>query len=245
MSADWIKNIENSLCDTKNIVRRIIQALMKQERLTVTFINPHVFWVINNRDSIENYPLEKFEVIGVDGIGMVFFLRKMLGKNIERSSFDSTSVATALFSDGGFCKKARLFLLGSTTAANTKAADILKNKFPILNIVGRCDGYYQNFESVVKQIQDSEANFVLVGMGAPLQEVVALKLSKRINNIVVCTCGGYIEQLSEGYNYYPGWIDYLNLRFIYRIFREPKRIGRRVWAEYRPFLKEYLRLYFQ
>jgi N-acetylglucosaminyldiphosphoundecaprenol N-acetyl-beta-D-mannosaminyltransferase len=49
------------------------------------------------------------------------------------------------------------------------------------------------------------------------------------------TCGGYLDQLAGGIDYYPRWVDQANLRFLYRLYREPRRLWRRYCLEYGEF----------
>ncbi|MNL72304.1 UDP-Gal:alpha-D-GlcNAc-diphosphoundecaprenol beta-1,4-galactosyltransferase [compost metagenome] len=70
----------------------------------------------------------------------------------------------------------------------------------------------------------------------PAQEAFMLALKKSEWSGLAVACGGYLDQLSGGLQYYPKWIDRLNLRFLYRLAREPHRLWRRYILEYRVFL---------
>ena len=49
------------------------------------------------------------------------------------------------------------------------------------------------------------------------------------------TCGGYLDQLGGGMRYYPAWVDRANLRFAYRLLREPRRLWRHYLIDYQGF----------
>lgn len=49
------------------------------------------------------------------------------------------------------------------------------------------------------------------------------------------TCGGFLDQLGSGLYYYPQWVDQMNLRFAYRLLKEPRRLWRRYFFEYSRF----------
>ena len=72
-------------------------------------------------------------------------------------------------------------------------------------------------------------------MGVPLQERFLLQLTDAGWNGVGITCGGFLDQLSQGVQYYPGWINSLNLRWAYRLMREPGRLWRRYLLDYPKF----------
>jgi UDP-N-acetyl-D-mannosaminuronic acid transferase (WecB/TagA/CpsF family) len=64
-------------------------------------------------------------------------------------------------------------------------------------------------------------------MGAPRQEAFLVALADSGWKGVGFTCGGYFDHLGEGFHYYPRLIDKFNLRWFYRIAREPRRLGYR------------------
>jgi N-acetylglucosaminyldiphosphoundecaprenol N-acetyl-beta-D-mannosaminyltransferase len=53
------------------------------------------------------------------------------------------------------------------------------------------------------------------------------------------TCGGFLDQIIKYKGAYPEWIDHYNLRFLYRLIKEPKRLWRRYLIEYQVFLYRY------
>lgn len=242
MNKKILISLEKKFLNVDEIVGTIIKSICNGDKAIVTFINPHYFWLKNKYAKECGYPLERFDAIGIDGFAMTLFLRVLFSKTLSRASFDSTSVADKLFSNDLFSEKSRIFLLGASENENKRAIEVLKKKFPQLNIVGRSGGYFDDFSEIVALISNTRANFVVVGMGAPLQEAIAVKLKDSIDGITICTCGGYISQLVNGYQYYPRWVNALQLRFVYRLFKDPKRIGRRLFIEYVPFFKEFAKV---
>jgi N-acetylglucosaminyldiphosphoundecaprenol N-acetyl-beta-D-mannosaminyltransferase len=63
---------------------------------------------------------------------------------------------------------------------------------------------------------------VIVGMGAVLQEKFLLTLRSLNWQGAGYTCGGFFHQTADTITYYPKIIDQLQLRWAYRIFKEPK-----------------------
>ena len=61
-----------------------------------------------------------------------------------------------------------------------------------------------------------------IGMGILMQEKFLLKVKDMRFQGVGFTCGGFIHQTAKNeIDYYPAWADRLNLRFIYRMYKEP------------------------
>lgn len=199
-----------------------------------TFVNPHAFNIA------KRYPayltaLEEFDGILCDGIGLVTGARLLGIKGISRISFDSTSLAPRIFR-ACVDNSLSLFFIGGSEGIAHQAACVIRDSYPDIQIVGTATGYIRDPQLVVDEIKASGASVVICGMGAPRQETFLLTLKRSGWKGFAFTCGGYFDQLSNGFNYYPRWVDALNIRFLYRIYREPQRLVRRYALEYLPFL---------
>jgi N-acetylglucosaminyldiphosphoundecaprenol N-acetyl-beta-D-mannosaminyltransferase len=82
-------------------------------------------------------------------------------------------------------------------------------------------------------------------MGAPLQERFLSQLAANGWTGIGLTCGGFLDQVVQGSDYYPGWVDRLNIRFLYRLGKEPRRLWRRYLVDYQVFMRLYLKLRWQ
>ena len=65
-----------------------------------------------------------------------------------------------------------IFFFGSKPGVADEAADRMKKKYPGLRVAGTQNGYFQPEEEalIVKQINESGADFLCVALGAPKQE---------------------------------------------------------------------------
>ena len=64
-------------------------------------------------------------------------------------------------------------------------------------------------------------DFLIVGMGMLAQERFLLRVRDAGFRGIGFTCGGFIHQTARNeIDYYPGWVDRMNLRFLYRMYRE-------------------------
>ena len=64
-------------------------------------------------------------------------------------------------------------------------------------------------------------DFLIVGMGVLMQERFLLKVRDSGYQGIGFTCGGFIHQTAKDeIDYYPGWVDRMNLRFLYRMYKE-------------------------
>ena len=70
-------------------------------------------------------------------------------------------------------------------------------------------------------IVELNPDFLIVGMGALMQEKFLLKVKKMGYQGIGFTCGGFVHQTAMNrMHYYPNWVDKMNLRFVYRMYKE-------------------------
>lgn len=198
----------------------------------VTFLNPYSY--LKARDSVEIF--ERFR-IGADGIFFVLYLRYFCGLKISRVSFDMTSLAPLVLADAEK-KMKRVALVGTTEDSLKCAIDKIMKSYPEINIVSARNGYFSSAEERNEHLdflQKLDPQVLIVGMGTPLQERFISDLWSCGWRGVGYTCGGFLHQTSKNIQYYPKWVDYFNLRWLYRIFDEPKLI-RRYFLDYPEFV---------
>lgn len=196
------------------------------EAKAVTFLNPYSFLKLHH----SNIDLNKFDKICIDGIALKIFLDLVYREpKIERLSFDFTSVAHLVFNQAA-TQSQRGFILGSDQESNELFLSKITDMFPGINLSGR-SGYFADDAELSNYLAgtlaDSDYDFIVIGMGAVKQEEVAIALIDSGFQGRIYTCGGFIHQTAIGDGqYYPSWVDKFNLRFAYRMFKEPSTIHR-------------------
>ena len=89
----------------------------------------------------------------------------------------------------------------------------------------------QEMDAEAKHITQVNPDFLIVGMGALMQERFLLKVRNAGFQGIGFTCGGFIHQTANNeIEYYPLWIDRMNLRFVYRMYKEKHTRKRYVQA---------------
>jgi len=221
-------------------VPRFCTAKPADNSLLVTFVNPLACALAKKHDDYIKL-LESFDIVACDGIGMVKAANACGLKSVRRESFDYTSLAGAVFHWAAQSGQ-RLGLVGGKSGITDQAAVILRSKFPDLRIVACFSGYGEGPDDAREFFLQDNTDLVICGMGAPLQERFLAQLTKDGWNGVGFTCGGFLDQLITGDSYYPVWVDRLNIRFMYRLLREPRRLWRRYLVDYQVFLKGFIHL---
>ncbi|WP_448107611.1 WecB/TagA/CpsF family glycosyltransferase [Pseudomonas azerbaijanoccidentalis] len=163
-----------------------------------------------------------------DGMLMSLFMSRVTGCAIDRVSFDFTSIADAVLGSAEQQRK-RVYFVGARQAELELFIDKIRTLYPRLTIAGYHNGYFDasQAEDIQADIRRSEANILIVGLGAGLQERFELDALRAGFRGVAFTCGGFIHQEAMAtHNYYPAVIDQLHLRAFYRMYREPHTIKR-------------------
>jgi exopolysaccharide biosynthesis polyprenyl glycosylphosphotransferase len=133
-----------------------------------------------------------------------------------------------------FCQQAeekghRLFLLGGEEGIAEKAANDLKSKFPKLQIIGCHHGFFTEEETpvVIQKIQEVKPDIVIVGMGAPKQELWIRSHLQDLQVPVVWGVGGLLDYSAKGIKRAPQWMRSSGLEWFWRLCLEPKRLWKR------------------
>lgn len=208
-----------------------IQSIFTEYGKIYTFLNPVSYLSALNEKELFN----NFDGVFVDGSILVAAIKLLYGKNITRKSFDMTSLAPKLLSYATKNKKS-IYIVASKQEQVEKAISILKQKYPNLLISGYRNGYFVSEDELEKEathINEINPDFLIVGMGVLIQEKFLLKIKSKGFKGIGFTCGGFIHQTSKNeIEYYPEWINKLNLRFIYRMYKEKHTRKRYIQAAF-------------
>lgn len=75
---------------------------------------------------------------------------------------------------------------------------------------------------------EAEADIVLVAYGAPKQEIWIAENKDALGAKLLVGVGGTFDMLSGRLKRAPGWVQSLNLEWLWRFLQQPSRIGR-IW----------------
>lgn len=163
--------------------------------------------------------LSRIDMIGVDGTLLQLILR-LRGVEVLRSSADITlpSVFDALGANRTCA------LIGGAPGVAAKAAQRLP-----LTSVFICDGYtgVTQVREEPSALLDADPDVVLLGLGAPLQDIVAAELAQLMPNAMIATVGGWLDQLAAAEQYFPPIVHRLRLGWLWRVVHEPQRLLKR------------------
>ena len=158
-----------------------------------------------------------------DGIGVVYAAR-LLGRRLKGRcpGIDFAGKLMEHMARTGL----RLYLLGAKPGVAEAAAARLEIRYPGLTICGTHDGYFQEDAPVVEEIRRAGADVVFVCLGAPKQEYWMVKNGPATGARLMAGLGGSLDVFAGVVERAPESWQRLGLEWLYRLTKEPKRIGR-------------------
>ena len=87
----------------------------------------------------------------------------------------------------------------------------------------------------VDKINESNADFVWIGLGAPKQEKWMAAHQGKINGLMIGVGAGF-DYYAENIKRAPMWMQKCNLEWVYRLMQDPKRLFKRYWETNTKFI---------
>jgi len=157
-----------------------------------------------------------------DGVG-VYYASKILGCKLK-GRVPGIELAENLMAktQGEYS----FFFLGSRPGIAEKAEEKLKEKYPKLNVCGTNDGYFKKDEAVVEKIKQSKADVVFVCLGYPKSEYWMEENIAKTGCTLMLSLGGSLDGYAGEIKRAPKFFRKLGLEWLYRLIKQPSRIGR-------------------
>jgi len=197
--------------------------LKNNKKTFVVTANPETFMISEKNEDVRKMLLDKETIMVPDGIG-VLKAGKKIGYNIEER-ITGIDIANELLKFGNEQKKS-IYLFGSKQEVIDSMKIVIKEQYPNLKLVDTSNGYVTDKDKVFDEIVKLEPDIVLVALGIPLQEMLIYKHLNRFKKGIFVGVGGSFDVMSGMKKRAPKIFIKLNLEWLYRIVKEPKRLKR-------------------
>jgi N-acetylglucosaminyldiphosphoundecaprenol N-acetyl-beta-D-mannosaminyltransferase len=161
-----------------------------------------------------------------------------------------SDLAPALFAAAARRGGLRVYLLGAAPGVAARAAEEIEDAWPAVRVVGTYSpppGFENDPDEnnqILARIQINRPDVVVVGLGAPKQELWLAANRARIRAPVALAVGATIDFLAGEKTRAPRWMRKVGLEWLHRLASEPRRLTRRyardawifpqlVWREWR------------
>ena len=179
----------------------------------------------NNKDFIRM--VNSADLVNADGISMLLassFLGKPLKERVPATDLMSQVVAHCAKEGIG------IYLFGAEEEVVTKVRDKFNGLSTNPIVLGYRNGYFSEdqIDEIVKDIGDSNAKLLLIGLPSPMKEEFAYHNFDKMGNLrVAMGVGGAFDVIASKVNRAPKWVQNIGFEWFYRLMQEPKRLWKR------------------
>lgn len=238
--------IEFDACRIEQMVDLIDNWDVTDSSAHVSFIGvPIVNLCQEDSDYLKLY--QQTTITSVDGQPIVNLANKI---GIESQRCSGPDVMSLIL-ERSVKKNEKHFFYGTTDEVLKKLTNNLKERFSGIEIVGWYAPPFRDLteeedDEIIASIIDSGADYVWVGLGAPKQDLWINRHLARIPHVKFMAVGAAFDFYAGTLKRAPKWIRKIGLEWMYRFFKEPRRLWRRYivggfeWKRNRKkFMKEF------
>jgi N-acetylglucosaminyldiphosphoundecaprenol N-acetyl-beta-D-mannosaminyltransferase len=212
--------------DAEQAKARILD-LIRQRRFAQVVTFGSEMAMLARRDRAYRHVINEAALVVPDTIGIVYAAR-LLGRPLRERVAGVELVESVCrgCAQEGFS----VFFVGGAPGVADQAAQMLSAKYPGLSIAGVHDGYFgrDGEPEVLAQIAGSRARLVLVALGFPRQELWVRQHAAELGAAVCMGIGGSLDVISGRLKRAPRMMRSLGLEWLYRLVKEPRRLGRQL-----------------
>ena len=197
--------------------------LKNNKKMFIVTANPETFMISEKDEDMKDLLLDKNTILVPDGIGIVKAAR-MINYDVKER-ITGIDIANKLLELGNIQKKS-IYLFGSKQEVIDSMKNVIKEKYLNLVLVGATNGYEKDKDKVFEKIAKQKPDIVLVALGIPAQEKLIYKHLDKFDKGIFVGVGGSFDVISGHKKRAPKIFIKLNLEWLYRILKEPKRLKR-------------------
>ncbi|MFB6347644.1 MAG: WecB/TagA/CpsF family glycosyltransferase [bacterium] len=224
------------------LVDWVFERAKREEFTRIAAFNTNKLYQIRNNELLER-SMRNTEVVIPDGQSMVLASRLLPGESIPER-LTGIDLFTRLVEECE-AREYRPFFFGAEKRVLGKMLATFEERFPRLQVAGARHGYFNEEElpGIIDDINQSDPDMLFIGIPSPLKEEIMHQFGDDLEVPVVQGVGGSFDVLAGKVNRAPQWIQDAGFEWLYRLYKEPRRLGKR-YAEANTYfayrlLKEY------
>lgn len=184
--------------------------------------NPEIVMEAAHNHSLMD-ALSNASLVLPDGIGIIYGAR-ILGTPLREKvpGIDFADDLMELLAR----RQGSVYLFGAKPGVAEKAGERLSEKYPGLVICGCSDGYFEDDSGIIEEINCKRPDLLLVCLGFPKQEIWMKEHKESLDVGIMAGLGGSLDVFAGNVNRAPAAWQRLGLEWLYRLVKQPSRIGR-------------------
>ena len=198
------------------------EAMLGGKRLFVVTANPEILIHAEEDPSIQAMLLDEGTAVVPDGISVVKAMNLLGYPAKERIT--GVDLAEKLLRLAGE-KGKRVYLLGAKEEVVSALAEKLVAQYPKMEVRYK-NGYGKDKDADFREIEAMQPDLTLVALGVPAQEKLIARHLENFQKGVFIGVGGSFDVLYGSKLRAPALFVKTNTEWLYRIVREPSRLGR-------------------
>ncbi len=217
----WMDAVVAKTAIAHPLRRESEQALRENSVHVLSFVNAHGFNMAAKQGDFAQ-ALMASDTLLRDGSGMKI-LMKLLGRDpgANLNGTDLIPLIIDKFAEAG----APIAFMGTAEPWLARAVEAAKDRGATIALL--TDGF-QTEQHYVDQLARSPCRLVVLGMGMPKQERVAMMIREHLDGPMLVVNGGAILDFLAGrFPRAPKWMRALGLEWLFRLVREPGRLFQR------------------
>ena len=183
----------------------------------------------------ENEPLraayDSAALVLADGLPVVLASRLLRKPVPERVA--GSDLVPALFDAAESSGGVRVYLLGAAPGVADRAAERISKQWTTVDVVGTYSpplGFETDEEentAILERIAHARPDLLIVGLGAPKQELWVHAHRERLQASVALCVGATIDFLAGEKSRAPRWMQRVGLEWLHRLASDPRRLAGR------------------
>ena len=188
---------------------------------TIVTANPEIV-LRTRKDGAYRRAVNGADLVLADGVGDLLAAR-ILGEPLpERvTGADLVPLLLQRLAERG----GSVFLYGGRPGVAGRAGENLRAACPGLRIAGTENGYISDETALLHRLETDPPALLLLGLGAPRQELWMARNRQRLPSVMIGV-GGLLDVFAGDVKRAPASWQRLGLEWLYRLAREPRRLGR-------------------
>ena len=192
---------------------------------TVITVNVAILMMMRDDPQLAR-AVERADLVVADGKPLVWTSR-WLGAPLP-DKVSGVDLMVRLLEEGK-TRGLRVFLLGTTQERLDALQAVILRQYPGVVIAGARNGYFKmaDYPEVTRQIRDSRADLLLVGMPAPFKEIWCEEHREALATPAILGVGGAFDVIGGFVPRAPVVLQEAGMEWAWRLAMEPKKLWKR------------------
>ena len=203
-------------------VTAAFQSIEERSGKYVVTPNPEMVMEAQANEALARALQDAFLVLP-DGIGVIYGARILgtpMQEKIPGIDFAVNLIKKLSAVNGS------IYLFGAKPGVAELAGINLKNKFPNIIVAGTADGYFEDDQAIIEDINRTRPDLLLVCLGVPKQEIWMRENADKLDVGLMAGLGGSLDVFAGVVQRAPAAWQKFGLEWLYRLIKQPSRFKR-------------------